>query len=81
MNIKRWENISKNGEKPSKRTDHSMINYGNNIYVFGGYDGQTRFGDLYKCSINKNYRWKLIKPSGESVPLNRFGHSAVVIEH
>ncbi len=58
-----------------------MINYGNNIYVFGGYDGQTRFGDLYKCSINKNYRWKLIKPSGESVPLNRFGHSAVVIEH
>lgn len=49
--------------------------------MFGGYDGFTRYGDLYKCSINKNFKWKLILGKGESLPLNRFGHSAVIIQH
>jgi N-acetylneuraminic acid mutarotase len=39
MNRRRWEALPDNGEKPSKRTDHSMVLYGNSFFVFGGYDG------------------------------------------
>jgi leucine-zipper-like transcriptional regulator 1 len=39
LNRKRWEALPDIGEKPSKRTDHSMVLYGNSLYVFGGYDG------------------------------------------
>ncbi len=39
LNRGRWEEIDDIGEKPSKRTDHSMVLYGTLIYIFGGYDG------------------------------------------
>ena len=58
INRRRWETLPGTGDKPSKRTDHSMIIYGHSLYVYGGYDGQTRFGDIYKCSIQKNCKWK-----------------------
>jgi N-acetylneuraminic acid mutarotase len=77
----KWEKLLDHGDRPGKRTDHSMTLYGNSIYIFGGCDGQNRLGDLYKCSILKDFKWKQLKPSGESQPLNRFGHSAVVIDH
>jgi N-acetylneuraminic acid mutarotase len=58
-----------------------MALYGSRLYVFGGYDGSKRYGDLIKCSIQKNFKWKLVIGNGTSLPLNRFGHSAVVIDH
>lgn len=58
-----------------------MVLYGKSLYVFGGYDGNTRYGDLYKCNMKKNFKWKQVIGNGESQPLNRFGHSAVVIDH
>ncbi len=76
-----WELIKDKGTKPSKRTDHSMVLYGNTLYVFGGQNGIERYGDLYKCSILKEFKWKLIKPQGETAPFDRLGHSAVVIDH
>lgn len=58
-----------------------MSLYDGSIYVFGGYDGKTRYGDLFKCSIrSKTFKWKRIIGDG-AVPLNRFGHTAVVFEH
>jgi N-acetylneuraminic acid mutarotase len=48
------------------------------MYIFGGYDGRARFNDLYKFKMRqKKYKWKRIQAEG-TVPLNRFGHSAVV---
>jgi N-acetylneuraminic acid mutarotase len=59
LNRKRWELLHTTGEPgPSIRTDHSMVIYGNSLYVFGGYDGTSRFRDLYKCSIRKSFKWK-----------------------
>lgn len=58
-----------------------MVLYGNTFYIYGGYDGITRFGDLHKCSVTKGFKWKLIIGGGDCTPLNRFGHCAVVIEH
>jgi hypothetical protein len=39
------------GDYPSERTDHSAIEYNGSIYIFGGFDGKTRFGDLFKCNL------------------------------
>ena len=49
--------------------------------MFGGFDGASRFGDLKKCNLDKNCKWSSIVAKGQSLPLNRFGHSAVVIDY
>lgn len=59
LNRKRWLSIELKGEYPSERTDHSVVLYEGNLYVFGGYDGKTRFSDLYKCNLKKGeFVWK-----------------------
>lgn len=78
---KRWISADQTGEVPSVRTDHTLVFYEGSIYAYGGYDGKTRFGDLYKCKIkNGRHKWRELKGDG-IVPLNRFGHTAVVFEH
>lgn len=55
--------------------------YDGSLYIFGGYDGKTRFGDLYKCSLKQQkYKWRKIEGDGIA-PLNRFGHTASLYEH
>ena len=51
LKLNQWVEIETQGEKPSQRTDHSCVQYNGSMYVFGGYDGKSRFNDLYKCSI------------------------------
>jgi N-acetylneuraminic acid mutarotase len=78
---KRWDNIAQVGDCPSNRTDHTLSLYDGSLYVFGGYDGKARFGDLYKCSLKSSkYKWRLIEGDGVG-PLNRFGHTAVVFDN
>jgi N-acetylneuraminic acid mutarotase len=81
LNRKRWESIQLLGEYPSQRKDHSAVLYEGSMYIFGGYDGKTRYEDLYKCSIKSGtFKWRKIIGEG-TLPLNRFGHTAVVHEH
>jgi leucine-zipper-like transcriptional regulator 1 len=48
------------------------------MFVFAGYDGHTRFNDLWKCTLkNQKFKWRQIHAEGNQ-PLNRFGHVAVV---
>lgn len=78
---KRWDTADLIGENPSERTDHSAVLYDSSLYIFGGYDGKTRFGDLYKCSLrHQKHKWRKIEGDGVQ-PLNRFGHTAIVYEH
>ncbi len=51
LSKKKWEQLELVGETPKERTDHSCVLYDGAMYVFGGYDGRSRFGDLYKCSL------------------------------
>jgi N-acetylneuraminic acid mutarotase len=56
-----WFNIDalQTGELPSERTDHSVVVWDGRLWVYGGYDGRRKLGDLYKCCIkNKKYKWK-----------------------
>ncbi|CAD7937823.1 unnamed protein product [Amoebophrya sp. A25] len=68
-----WRTIDPSGVVPPARTDHSCCNFGPSLYIFGGFDGKSRFDDLQKFSIDLN-RWERIK--GDNQPMGRFGHSA-----
>ena len=64
-------------DPPSKRTDHSMISYEENIYIFGGLGAnKVILGDFKKIN-SKTLQWKTIK--GEGVFIKpRFGHAVGV---
>ncbi len=81
----KWTNIPHNAntasDVPSPRTDHTVVLFEGSIYVFGGYDGKSRFNDLFKCKLRGGkHNWKRIDAEG-TVPLNRFGHAAVVVKN
>lgn len=74
-----WTKLFCTGEAPSIRTDHTAVLYENAIYIFGGYDGKTRFNDLKACKL-ENFEWVALPEVGVQ-PLPRFGHTAVVYNH
>jgi hypothetical protein len=50
---------------PSERTDHTAVLYEGSMYVFAGYDGHTRFNDLWKCNLKGNkFKWSQIQAEG-----------------
>lgn len=53
------------GDIPNERTDHSAVLYEGQMYIYGGYDGKTRFSDLFKCNLKKaSFKWKRINSDG-----------------
>ena len=67
--------------RPSKRTGHSMVAIGTNIYIFGGMyaDGNSElYNDLYKIDINGNS--KKISFNAESIT-ERYFHTMVVLDN
>eukprot|EP00930_Biecheleria_cincta_P027704 TRINITY_DN19403_c0_g1_i1.p1 TRINITY_DN19403_c0_g1~~TRINITY_DN19403_c0_g1_i1.p1 ORF type:complete len:778 (-),score=111.17 TRINITY_DN19403_c0_g1_i1:264-2597(-) len=62
--------------KPSVRTDHSCVVYEASLFIFGGFDGRTRFQDLHQFNI-EDHDWVQM-PDTDNMPVGRFGHSACV---
>jgi hypothetical protein len=60
--------------RPTVRTDHSCVVYETSLYIFGGFDGRSRFQDLHQYNIEER-DWSEI-PATDNVPMGRFGHSA-----
>jgi len=56
------------------RTDHSCIAHEANLFIFGGFNGRSRFQDLHQYCVD-NRKWIEIPPA-DNVPMSRFGHSA-----
>ncbi|TXG47030.1 hypothetical protein EZV62_026324 [Acer yangbiense] len=65
--------LSVSGEWPCARHSHSMVAYGSQIYMFGGYNGEKILGDLYSFDVHKCL-WKKEEVAGKS-PHARFSHS------
>lgn len=76
FNIPKWSwlkiNFHNQGYQPSCRTDHSCVGFGSSIYVFGGFDGKSRFNDLWRYKIDTNF-WEEV--GWEHPPMGRFGHT------
>lgn len=53
IELLRWVSLEQKqtGQVPSRRTDHSVVLWDGRMFVFGGYDGEKRYGDLYKCCL------------------------------
>ncbi|KAI1494588.1 hypothetical protein F5X96DRAFT_665681 [Biscogniauxia mediterranea] len=81
----RWEVLIENteagasqGKVPPARTNHSMVTYGDKIYLFGGTNGFQWFNDVwcYDPTINK---WAQLDCIGY-IPVPREGHAAALID-
>lgn len=64
------------GERPQPRTDHIMVLHDTAIYVFGGYDGHTRYDNMFAFDL-ESQRWSTLNTIGD-LPSRRFGHSGTV---
>ncbi|XP_014363466.2 kelch domain-containing protein 3 [Papilio machaon] len=60
-----WVVANPQGTWPEGRRSHSAWYHGGYMYIFGGFNGNTKthFNDLYRYSINGNY-WQYINVSG-----------------
>eukprot|EP00922_Rhytidocystis_sp_ex-Travisia-forbesii_P021443 GHVS01031400.1.p1 GENE.GHVS01031400.1~~GHVS01031400.1.p1 ORF type:complete len:874 (+),score=128.88 GHVS01031400.1:24-2624(+) len=79
-----WTCISSLGTSttnPRARTDHSCVMHNNNMLIFGGFDGQTRFGDLFSLDM-EDFVWTLLSEDNatDQSPTERFGHSAIMYD-
>lgn len=72
-----WARIDVNGTAPQGRYGHTVVNYKNKLYLFGGHDGSTATNDLYIYDVEKN-TWEEASTSGVA-PSPRLSHSAAVI--
>ncbi len=65
---------------PDAREDHTWTVDGDGrfAYLFGGRDGGTYFGDLWRYDLESDV-WKRLSPRGKR-PEPRFGHSAVWVD-
>jgi N-acetylneuraminic acid mutarotase len=72
-----WAKLAVAGDAPKAREAHTWTvdPAGGVAYLFGGRDGATVFGDLWRFDLASE-RWQLIKPTGPA-PAARFGQDAV----
>mmetsp|Transcript_69935 Transcript_69935/g.177496 ORF Transcript_69935/g.177496 Transcript_69935/m.177496 type:complete len:522 (+) Transcript_69935:109-1674(+) len=75
--INQWSLVKYSGLPPRQRSLHAGIVVGDNLYIFGGYDGSNRVNDFYKFSF-KASKWSQIAVSG-ATPSARDRH--VIVSH
>lgn len=65
-------------ENPCPRYVHSTCSYKNNLYMFGGYNGESYLNDLYRYDLIKK-EWKLISgcSSSNHHPSRRSDHNLI----
>ena len=75
----KWRKITPE-RGPAAREDHTWTVDGDGrfAYLFGGRDGGTDFGDLWRYDLG-NDAWKKLSPHGKR-PEPRFGHNAVWVD-
>lgn len=66
------------GKIPPARTNHSVITYGDKMYLFGGTNGFQWFNDVwcYDAAINQ---WSQLDCIGY-IPVPREGHAAAIVD-
>ncbi|KAK8155248.1 hypothetical protein BKA80DRAFT_209100 [Phyllosticta citrichinensis] len=81
----RWEVLVNNsteggppaGQIPPARTNHSMVQWNDKLYLFGGTDGINWFSDVW-CFDPKSNTWSELDCIGY-IPLAREGHAAAIV--
>lgn len=81
----KWEILIQNtidggpphGQIPPARTNHTMITWGDKLYLFGGTDGVRWFSDVWSYSPHTN-SWTQLECIGY-IPSAREGHAAALV--
>ena len=75
----KWEKINVTSKvEPAPRAGHSAVILGDDMYIFGGKDCDTRMNDLWKLNLITK-EWTQIECEG--APSVRCGHSAQIWGH
>ncbi|KAL8290881.1 hypothetical protein RB598_006224 [Gaeumannomyces tritici] len=82
----RWEMLLSNsdsggppvGKVPPARTNHTMINYNEKMYLFGGTNGFQWFNDVW-CYDSPTNTWTMLDCIGY-IPIPREGHAAALVD-
>ena len=65
--------------KPTSRAFFSVNTYNNKLYLFGGLNSKYN-NDMWCYSFNSK-RWSLLKNYTSDAPVERYGHTAIIMEH
>ncbi|KAI9790157.1 MAG: Negative regulator of mitotic exit [Peltula sp. TS41687] len=68
----------RSGRTPSLRSNHTMIDYEDKMYLFGGTDGLKCFNDIWSYEPSSN-KWTQLS-SVTQLPLPREGHTAALVD-
>ena len=71
-----WTKIDALGTQPEPRCGHSAVVWRDCMFIFGGRDGRSHFGDLY-CFQFRETLWQKVETTGALVK-RRYRHSSVV---
>jgi N-acetylneuraminic acid mutarotase len=76
-----WSQEPFTGDAPEPRGGHSATLVGTDVFVFGGANSETTFGDVYKLDLVQRH-WTRAVPSGcPAVPSRRTNHAAIADAH
>ncbi|EFJ06921.1 hypothetical protein SELMODRAFT_134697 [Selaginella moellendorffii] len=64
-------------DPPAPRRGHGAVIIGTKMYVFGGYDGKTNFGDFYTLDLG-TMEWNQVEHFGEA-PTARRHHAMAAV--
>jgi Rab9 effector protein with kelch motifs len=75
----KWSQGETTGQPPCERQCHSSVVHQGDMYVFGGYAGNSDvvLNDMYKLNLDGMY-WSQIEYFGHFIPLPRYYHCASV---
>lgn len=75
-----WVNFSPGGTGPSGRVFFTFVNYGDSIYLFGGYDGTNYYQDLQVFNLTTQSWVSNFTPKG-TIPSKRFAQCSAIYEN
>lgn len=61
----RWELLHRGVGGPGERSGHHMVLIKNRILLFGGWDGEKAYNDLWEWDLEAESGWKLLQPNQE----------------
>ncbi|BEJ17140.1 hypothetical protein CspHIS471_0605410 [Cutaneotrichosporon sp. HIS471] len=73
-----WERITYNSPAPLARTGHTIVPYQNQLFLFGGTDGDYHYNDSWSFDIATGV-WTELECIGY-IPIPREGHAAAIVD-
>ena len=76
-----WQIANVRGDIPCPRNSHTMATCDGNMFLFGGWDGESIFGDMFVLHSHGTGWSEIVSPQPSPRPCARMGHSASVFRN